>query len=154
MRRLTFLTLTLLFLASCAQFQRGPRGLNADQQAFAEAFDRINAQAFKDLSREKDLEQTNIATYMFVVGRLKSKASNDFQVAFEDFEYKDLTRTQDSFIVCAASGKRDLALCDDAACEGVERAAPVAGERALGLINEWRTEIKPENCPASKRRQR
>lgn len=154
MNRLFLTIMMTVLLASCASTQRGPQDLNADQQAFADAFDHINAQAFKELSREKDLEQTNIATYMFVVGRFKSKASNDFQIAFEDFEYKDLTRTKDSFIVCAASSKRDLALCDDVACDGIERAAPVAGERALSLINEWRSEIKPENCPASKRRQR
>ena len=149
-----------LCLAACSSMPLMPLPISTENQNFLNSFNKINAQAFKDLSREQDLEQVSISSYMFVVGRYKSKMANQFQIAFEDFEYKDLTPYPGTFVVCAYSTRRNLVMCDNVACEGIENAATVVGTPeeasvgtlALAQISSWRSSYKPKACSPSRSR--
>ncbi|MFN7728714.1 MAG: hypothetical protein ACK5P7_06135 [Bdellovibrio sp.] len=152
--------LLFLGLAACSSMPLVPLPISSENQSFLSSFDKINAQAFKDLSRGQDLEQVSISSYMFVVGRYKSKLANQFQIAFEDFEYKDLTPYPGTFVVCAYSTRRNLVMCDNVACEGIENAATIVGTRdepsvgaqSLAQISSWRGSFKPKPCSPSRSR--
>jgi hypothetical protein len=152
----------LLFfgLAACSSMPLMPLPISTENQNFLNSFDKVNGQAFKDLGREQDLEQVSISSYMFVVGRYKSKMANQFQIAFEDFEYKDLTPYPGTFVVCAYSTRRNLVMCDNVACAGIENAAtivgtpeePSVGAQSLAQITSWRDSYKPKACSPGRSR--